>query len=384
MNAISPTPPADDGPTMINMAVGDLLVGAVIDGRYRVERFIGEGGMGRVYECSHTTFRKRLVLKTLIPEFTSHKGAFERFLREARAAAALGSPHIVHVSDFGTLADGRSYYVMEHVDGVSLDEALESLDRPMPVHRALQIAQGVTRAIGSAHEAGVVHRDLKPDNVLLCARRGQTDFVKVLDFGLAYVATEADRITQRGELVGTPFYMAPEQCLEEPIDHRADIYAIGVLLYEMLTLELPFHSTAFVEVIRLKVAGEVRRPSSLEGCAHIPAAVEELVLACMEVSPADRVQNHHDLLRRLEALLAPPKSDISGEEPTLFANSQSTRLPASGSFAASPAAAPSTPAPAVEPSSKSGLIVAGAIGLALMCLVFLAVAGVVGWYVLRV
>jgi len=361
----------------------DALIGQVVDERYRVERRIGEGGMGRVYEVTHVTFHRRMVLKTLIPQLSDDAGLFQRFLREARAAASAGGPHVVGVSDFGSLPDGRSFYVMEHVDGVSLDEALEALDGvPMPVERALEITRGIVRAVGAAHDAGIIHRDLKPDNVMLSARHGRTDFVQVCDFGLAYVHTEDQRLTLQGELIGTPYYMAPEQCVAEPADHRADLYAVGVILYELLTYELPHDSDNLSSLLRMKVGLEPTAPSQSAGCEHIPADVDAFVLKLLEAKPADRFQSHDEVMVAIEALIGPEptaSASITGGfaaanvAPVLRADSvQGTFDPPAS------VPAPSVPEPRPAPATKTWLPMA--LGIVLLAV---GVGGGLGaWWIL--
>ncbi|MCB9593442.1 MAG: serine/threonine protein kinase [Sandaracinaceae bacterium] len=374
-----PRSSADPDATLSDGYGGDLLIGYAIENRYRVERLLGEGGMGRVYEVTDLVLQRRMVLKTLLPHLSEDPTLLQRFLREARAAASVGSAHVVSAIDVGTLMDGRSYYVMEHVDGVDLETTLNELTAPMEPRRALEIARGVTRAVAAAHAAGVIHRDIKPDNVVLCVRGGRADFVKLLDFGLARVTTDDTRLTMGGELVGTPHYMAPEQCSDGAVDARADLYAIGVLLYEMLTLELPFDAEAFAEVLRLKIMTTAVPPSERPRCGHISVEVEDLVMRLMQKDPAARFESADDLLRALEGILGPESSgayalDISGEEPTLYRAPPPVVAPAT----------PIAPTPSAKPSAKPARSALPILAIAAFAIALLATAigsAAIGWIV---
>jgi serine/threonine-protein kinase len=227
-----------------------LAAGTMV-GDYRVERTIGEGSFGRVYAAEHPLIGRRVAIKVLHRALSTDPQAVSRFLAEARAIVAIQSPHIVEIYSFGALPDGRQYYVMELLDGSSLARYIEA-SGPLAVPVALRILAGMADALAAAHAADVIHRDLKPENVLIAFDRSGEPLPKLLDFGVAKLLGDrklAHR-TQTGALVGTPAYMAPEQALGLDIDHRVDIYAYGVVAFEMLTGKLPFEASSLVELVR--------------------------------------------------------------------------------------------------------------------------------------
>jgi serine/threonine protein kinase len=277
----------------------DELLGTEIDGRYRVEALLGAGGMGLVYRATHTRLRKDLAIKVLRERGTRDPNATARFQREAESASAIGNAHIVDVSDFGTLPDGSTYFVMEYLQGVDLIRTMEA-EGCMPVGRACGIAIQLCQALGAAHEAGIVHRDLKPENVFLIERDGNPDFVKVLDFGIAKVAHGPSRLTREADFLGTPHYMSPEQCEGLDIDHRTDIYALGVLLYEMVAARVPHDADTTMALLHKHV---YERPTPIElYVPDIPLAFKRIVGRCLEKKPERRYQSMSELQADLERL----------------------------------------------------------------------------------
>jgi serine/threonine protein kinase len=275
------------------------LLGQTIDGRYRVESLLGEGGMGLVYRVKHTRLNRTLAMKVLRPQNTSDPEVLARFQREAESASAIGNEHIVDISDFGELGDGSTYFIMECLDGLDLIDAIDDVDR-MPDERALRIAAQVCNALGAAHDVGITHRDLKPENVFLIKRDGTEDFVKVLDFGIAKVSNASDRLTRDGAVLGTPHYMSPEQCEGRGVDHRTDIYAVGVLLYEMVTGYVPHDADTMMGILT-KHMYEKPVPPRKRG-SSISDALERLIMRCLEKQPEDRYQTMDDLAANLELL----------------------------------------------------------------------------------
>jgi serine/threonine-protein kinase len=268
------------------------LIGQTIDKRYRVEALLGEGGMGLVYRVIHTSLNKPLAIKVLRRENTHDEEVLARFRREAESASAIGNQHIVDINDFGVLDDGSTYFVMECLDGMDLIEAMDLAQR-MPEERALHIAVQICKALGAAHDAGIVHRDLKPENVFLTARDGTPDFVKILDFGIAKVANGPTRLTRKGEVLGTPHYMSPEQCEGEDIDQRTDIYALGVLLYEMLTGHVPHDADTVMGILTKHLYEDPLPPATR--VPQLSGELERVVMRCLEKNPERRYQTMREL-----------------------------------------------------------------------------------------
>ena len=281
------------------------VIGQVIDGRYAVRALIGEGGMGRVYEAEHVEIGKRVALKILHPVYSRTPEVVARFRREARAASKIGHPNIVDVTDSGTTADGSVYFVMEFLDGVELAAVIDR-EGALPVPRVLAIGTQICRALAAAHNAGIVHRDLKPENVLLVVREGTTDFVKVLDFGIAKSAeleeTRKERLTHPGMAMGTPEYMAPEQAAGKPADSRSDVYAVGAILYEMLTGRPPYEGENFMAILTKKATLDPVAPRAVR--PDLPQAVEDVVMRALARDPAVRPQSMEALEYELTKCLA--------------------------------------------------------------------------------
>ncbi len=288
----------------------DSLVGATLAGRYLIIRRIGEGGMGAVYEAKHTIIGKRVAVKVLLEKFLTKSDFVARLLQEARLASAIGHEHIVDVTDFGTTDDGRAFVVMEFLDGESLAQ-LVMREAPLPVERSLRIARQVASALGAAHAKGIVHRDIKPENVYL-VRRGDGDFIKVVDFGISKAVKQGQgddaldyRLTHTGLLLGTPLYMSPEQARgEEDLDHRVDVWALGVMLYECLTGEVPFRANNYLGIISQVLTHEAIPPSKLRPELGISEAVETVVMHAMEKDRARRYATMSDVENDIDRVLA--------------------------------------------------------------------------------
>jgi serine/threonine-protein kinase len=266
--------------------VEDPYVGTLVDGRYMVERLVAQGGMGSVYLCRREVIGKAFAMKVLHPLLARRDDVTRRFLGEARAAAAIRNPHVVDIIDFGHMPDGPAYLVMEYLDGEPLTRLVRG--RELSLGRALEVARQLTEGLGAAHRAGIVHRDLKPDNVLVLRLAG-ADFVKVFDFGVAKFAATGERITVDGCVFGTPHYMSPEQATGDAVDHRADIYALGVILYEMVTGRLPFQGDSPYRLMEKHVTLPPPPPSAhFTGNALLGAALDAVVLRCLAKNPGAR------------------------------------------------------------------------------------------------
>ncbi len=277
----------------------DRLIGALIDGRYRVEALLGEGGMGLVYRATHIRLQKTLAIKVLRRENVRDPEVIARFRREAESASNIGNEHIVDISDFGSLPDGSAYFVMECLEGRDLVDELDRSER-LSEERAVHIARQICVALGAAHEVGIVHRDLKPENVFLVERGDDRDFVKVLDFGIAKVANRPHRITRDGEVLGTPHYMAPEQCSGGEIDRRADVYALGALLYEMVTGHVPHDADTVMGILTKQMYADATPPRTRTPA--LSPALEQLILRALAKKPEERYPSMHEMERALAEL----------------------------------------------------------------------------------
>jgi serine/threonine-protein kinase len=289
----------------------DKLIGQTLDGRYHVERKIGEGGMGVVFSARHAVIERPLAIKVLKREAMRDTATIRRFVQEAKAASRIGHPNIVDVTDFGTTPEGMTYSVMEFVPGQTLGTALK-LAAPFAAPRAIRITAQIARALGAAHDKGIVHRDLKPENVFLIDRDGRPDFVKIVDFGIAKVTPPAGqapepRLTRAGSVFGTPEYMAPEQAAGRgDTDGRVDIYALGVLLYEMLCGRVPHRGDSMVRTLAMQMLDPIEPPSKVRPDLAIAPALEAVVMHALAKDRDQRYQTMAELLEALEAVLPPP------------------------------------------------------------------------------
>ena len=285
-------------------APDDDLIGAVLAERYKVLEAIGEGGMGRVYRGIHVTLGKAIALKVLKGEFTGNRDLTERFFREARAASRIGHENIVDIIDFGTTPAGEAYFVMEYLNGRELEELMGELGR-LPWARARAVFIQITRAMSAAHRAGVVHRDMKPSNVFLIARDGNPDYVKLFDFGIAKIDDMAG-LTRAGMVFGTVAYMAPEQAMAEDVDNRTDIYAVGVMFYELLTGQPPYVAEDPTDVLRMHLHSPLPPLSEVPGVRDdsVRAQLERWIHECMAKDPNDRFQTPNEASAKLRALRA--------------------------------------------------------------------------------
>ncbi len=278
----------------------DPHVGTVLAGRYRVTKTLGSGGMGVVYRCEHVHMKKAVAVKVLHKHMTTMSEVVARFEREAVAAGRIEHPNVAGATDFGRLDDGSFYLALEYIEGKSLASLLDG-GGALPALRTLVIARQIADGLAAAHAAGIIHRDLKPENVMLVERDGVPDYVKVLDFGIAKVPVEeaeGQKLTQIGTIFGTPQYMSPEQGQGHPVDARADLYALGVMMYEMLAGSLPFVADDMVVLITRHITED---PPPLPPGIH--REVRELVFELLEKEPEKRIQTASELVARIDRLL---------------------------------------------------------------------------------
>lgn len=303
------------GAALPKVATSDPLIGQVFAGRYKIVKLLGEGGMGCVYlaEQALGTNVRKVALKTLHRHLSNDEAIRERFQREVGTVAELEHPNTIHVFDFGTAADGQLFIVMEFVQGESLAAALTKAKFFSP-DRTKRVLSQVCGALAEAHQHGIVHRDLKPDNVILTKRAGQEDFVKLLDFGIAKRSAEADvnekKLTQQGMVLGTPPYMSPEQFTGRAVDARSDIYAIGVMAYEMLTGELPFKADTAWEWATQHMR-EAPRP--IEGAPHggdVPRPMRKAISRALSKAPEDRFATVGDFFQAFAGEPTQPGSSV--------------------------------------------------------------------------
>ncbi|MBM4364189.1 MAG: serine/threonine protein kinase, partial [Deltaproteobacteria bacterium] len=291
--------PIDAAELVSSDADADPLLGAVLGGTFQVLRGIGEGGMARVHEARHLRLpKRRFAVKVLHPEYAQQPAIVTRFQREAEAASGIGHPNVVDVFDVGRAPDGRPFLASELLDGSDFSAVLDERGR-VPVPYAVHVARQVCHALGAAHELGIVHRDVKPENVFLVGG-GERPFVKVLDFGISKIDDGGGgaSLTRTGVVMGTPGYMAPEQARGAKVDHRVDVYGVGAMLYRALTGQLPFDGDDAAEVIARVLTDHPRRPRDL--APEIPGALELVVQRAMEKNPADR----HASMAELDDALA--------------------------------------------------------------------------------
>jgi eukaryotic-like serine/threonine-protein kinase len=290
------------------------LIGQIIGGRYLIKRVIGEGGMGVVYEAEQRmgSATRTVAVKTLLPWLSRDPSVRSRFYREGGTVAQLEHPNTVRVYDFGE-SDGRLYIAMEYVRGESLTSVIER--GPIAAARVEQIVRQVCSALEEAHQQGIIHRDLKPDNIVLSQRSGESNFVKVLDFGIAAhtgpTAKRQTKLTQQGTVLGTPPYMSPEQLSGESVDSRSDVYSLGVISYEMLTGKLPFEADTPLQWAH-KHMTERPRPLTTVTDRPIPPEMEQAVLRALAKRPSDRPATAMQFYRMLigEAVVANTEPDV--------------------------------------------------------------------------
>jgi serine/threonine-protein kinase len=346
----------------------ESLIGTTLSGRYLIERLIGEGGMGAVYQAEHTHMRKRLAVKVLHPDMSRLPEVVARFEREAMAAAHIDHPNVAAATDFGKLDDGSFFLVLEFVEGSSLREVIT--EGRVELGRAIHVARQIASALGRAHALGIVHRDLKPENVMLVARDGDPNFAKVLDFGIAKVpiggltgepqkaGPTGPVLTQLGMVYGTPEYMAPEQALGQAVDARADLYALGVMMFEMIVGARPYEHESKVTLLGMHVTAPIPKMRDRAPDANVPAEVDAIVTRLLAKEATARFAGSKDLVEALDGASAHLAAIGRIAEPLQPHSRGGAGIPASARLTPSPVNA----ALGLSPTSLANPVVSSARG----------------------
>ncbi len=280
------------------------LTGKLLEQRYLIKEKLGVGGMGVVYRAEHTLMRKEMAVKVLLPQYGNFEGIKKRFHREAQSSSRLDHPGITHINDFGETEDGLLFIAMEFLSGISLTDIIKK-EAPLDLERAVRISMQLCLALDHAHSEGVVHRDLKPDNVMIVEKGDRDDVVKVLDFGIAKITQgdgSADALTEAGMVFGTPEYLSPEQAAGQVADARADLYSLGVIMYELITGTRPFAGPTKLELIGKHINEAPQPMRKRKPDLNIPAELDDVVLLLMAKRPQDRIQSASELFQMVSGL----------------------------------------------------------------------------------
>ena len=297
-----------DGSSMVTVG-DDPLLGVVVEGRYKIESVIGQGSAGTVYKAVQELIGREVAIKVLHDYLVSDQEFIKRFTQEAKASSRLSHPNIITIYDFGTIPQGnRPYIAMDLLKGTPLSDLLNDRNH-LSVEETIPLFKQVCGALAEAHRQGVVHRDVKPENICLVERSGQKLFPIVVDFGIArLVQEESDvaRITRTGTVCGSPTYMSPEQCTSSKVDHRSDIYSLGVVIYETLTGEVPFLSDELVKVMAMHLSDPPKPLNSVRDDLHFSQALEEVVYKSLQKNPDQRYQTMEEFSEALELAAKTP------------------------------------------------------------------------------
>lgn len=306
----------------ITTAKTDALIGQVLDARYEVLELVGAGAMGALYRGKHLVLDRPVAIKLMHTNLTESDKHIDRFAREAKAAAGLQHANVAHVYDVGNTPDGAPYLVMDYIDGRSLATIIADLG-PMPVRRAVPLMKQIAAGLGHAHSQGLLHRDVKPSNIMVVSDGGQ-EAVKIIDFGIAKAMDDHQgALTATGEVFGSPLYMSPEQCQGIKLDARSDIYSFGCVMYEMLTGVVPLKGDTLVSTVYKHMNEEPRALSEAAAGVTVPADLAAIVMKCMRKSPADRYASCGEIVDALSRVSSDPG-------PTPVADAMSSAVGAPG------------------------------------------------------
>ncbi len=276
-----------EGTPEADIRKAESYVGYIIDGRYHIQDVLAKGGMGVVYRGRHRLIDKAVAIKILRPEFADNREITQRFLTEAQAASAIGNEHIVDITDYGELPEGATYIVMEFLEGEALSRRVAH-EKRLTIAEIIDVARQAAEGLQGAHEAGIVHRDLKPDNIFLTRRGKDENFVKILDFGIAKVASSQNQITRAGHIFGTPHYMSPEQAKGDELDNRSDIYSMGVILYELVSGKVPFDGENPLGILTQHMYTEATPLHAACEPGRVDVGLEAIVSKCLLKEPWQR------------------------------------------------------------------------------------------------
>lgn len=304
--------------SMLVPVAQDPLIGTKLAGKYEILSILGTGGMGVVYKGRQDVMDRIVAIKMLQSHHLNDSMSVKRFQQEGRATCKLNHPHIITVYDFGiSQQSGQPFIVMDYLQGVPLSDIIKQ-EGQVSVERAIKMFSQAADALGHAHKQGIIHRDLKPSNIVLISYDGDKDFVKVVDFGVAQImedsqggSSEHQRLTQMGEVCGSPVYMSPEQCQGHKLDQRSDIYSMGIVMYETLTNRLPLLGRTMVETMRKHIEDPPPPFSEVRPDLYIPERVEQVILKALAKNPADRHQTMDQLVADLDmAIPRPGRSQV--------------------------------------------------------------------------
>lgn len=333
----------------------DPMIGRVIAGRYRLMEKLGQGGMGAVYKGQHIKINRLTAIKVLTTELVSNQEFIARFQREAEMASQIDHPNAVAIYDFGEAEDGLIYIAMEFVNGKPLSAILKK-EGTLTLERVVRIAKQAAEALSAAHELGIIHRDFKPDNIMICDKPGRPDWVEVVDFGIAKRAvsdTQQTGLTQVGFVLGTPLYMSPEQVMGEELDARSDLYSLALVVYEMLTCALPFSGNT-TQSQMIKRVTEPPMPLTLaRPQLTLPPAVEAVILRALSRKPEDRYSSTTEFAEALG--LASKYNPGTRQQPSMTRPGEGRHTPVPPSNSGPrPVATPNTPAQPIFAPPNTG------------------------------